>query len=156
MLLHVKQQAENGSHHLLLQLIKVVKADLGVTGKPSNLHKYNMSVQINIYNENEACVSHIRERVREEMGDQSLLLVGSNRLMFLDQEATKGKLIKVLHSTSFNICTSSRIISLLILKKTIIFKLFCSKVISSLTWLHSVKIQAFSRNFPVKKVFVNG
>ena len=76
-----------------LATIKVVKADLEITGRPSNLHKYNMSVHINIHNENEACVSHIQERVREEMGDQSLLLVGSNGLMFFDQEATRGKLI---------------------------------------------------------------
>ena len=58
-----------------------------------------MSVHINICNENEACVSQIQERVREEMEDQSLLLVGSNGLMFFDQEATRGKLIKVLCST---------------------------------------------------------
>ena len=58
-----------------------------------------MSVHINIYNENEACVSHIQERVGEEMGDQSLLLVGSNGLMFFDQGATRGKLINVLYST---------------------------------------------------------
>ena len=58
-----------------------------------------MSVHINIYNEKEACVSHIQERVWEEMGDQSLLLVGSNGLMFFDQEAARGKLIKLLYST---------------------------------------------------------
>ena len=44
-----------------LAIVKVVKADLEITGRPSNLHKYNMSVHINIYNENEACVSHIDE-----------------------------------------------------------------------------------------------
>ena len=82
-----------------LATVKIVKADLGITGRPSNLHKYNISVHINIYNENEACVSYIQERVREEMGDQSLLLVGSNGLMFFDQETTRGKLIKVRHST---------------------------------------------------------
>ena len=73
--------------------VKVVKTDLGITGRPSNFHKYNMSVHINVQNENEACVSHIQERIREEMGDQLLLLVGSNGLMFFDQEATRGKLI---------------------------------------------------------------
>ena len=82
-----------------LATVKVVKADLGVTGRPSNLHKCNMSVLINICNKNEAFVSNIQERVREEIGDQSLLLVGSNGLMFFDQEATRGKLIKVLYST---------------------------------------------------------
>ena len=82
-----------------LATVNVVKADLGITGRPSNLHKNNMSVHINIYNENEACVSHIQERVRDEMGDQSLLLVESNGLIFFDQEATRGKLIKVLYST---------------------------------------------------------
>ena len=85
-----------------LATVKVVKADLGITGRPSNFHKYNMSVHINIYNKSEACVSHIQERVREEMGDQSLLLVGSNGLMFFDQEATRGKLIKLLYSTELS------------------------------------------------------
>ena len=80
-------------------LAKVVKTDLGIIGRPSNLYKYNVSVQIDIYNENEACVSHTQERVREEKGDQSLLLVGSFGLMFFDQDATRGKLIKVLYST---------------------------------------------------------
>ena len=81
-----------------LATVKIVKAELGITGRPSNSHKYNMSVHINIYNENEACVSQIQERVREEMGDQSLLLAGSHGLMFFDQEATRGKLIKLLYS----------------------------------------------------------
>ena len=45
-----------------LATVKVAKAHLGITGKPRNLHKYNMAVHINIYNENEACVSHIQER----------------------------------------------------------------------------------------------
>ena len=85
-----------------LATAKVVKVDLGITGRPSNFHKYNMSVHINIYNENEACVSHIQERVREEIGHQSLLLVGSNGLMFFDQEATRGKLIKLLYSTELS------------------------------------------------------
>ena len=44
-----------------LATIKVVKADLEITGRPSSLHKYNMSVHINIYNKSEACVSHIDE-----------------------------------------------------------------------------------------------
>ena len=82
-----------------LATVKIVKADLEITGRPSNLHKYDMSVHINIYNENEPCVSHIQEIVREEMGDQSLLHVGSNGLMFFDQEATRCKLIKLLYST---------------------------------------------------------
>ena len=60
-----------------------------------------MSVHINIYNDSEAYIGHIQERVREEMRYQSLLLVGSNGLMFFDQEATRGKLIKVLYSTKF-------------------------------------------------------
>ena len=85
-----------------LATIKVVKADLEITERPSNLHKYNMSVHINIHNENEACVSHIQERVREEMGDQWLLLVGSNGLMFLTKRQLEvSELAKVLHSTEF-------------------------------------------------------
>ena len=120
-----------------LATVKVVKVDLVITGRPSNLNKYNMLVHINIYNDSEACIGHIQERVREEMRYQWLLLVGSNGLMFFDQEATRGKVIKVL--LSFNIRTSCRIIWLLILKKTIILKLFCSKVISFLTCFQRVR-----------------
>ena len=55
-----------------------MEVNLGVTEKPSNVDKCNMSVPINIYMENEAYVNHLQERVQEEKGDQSLLLVGSN------------------------------------------------------------------------------
>ena len=60
-----------------------------------------MSMHINIYNQKEACVNHMQERVGEEVGDQSLVLVGSNGLRFFDQEGTRVKLIKVLYSTEF-------------------------------------------------------
>ena len=81
-----------------------MEVNLGVTEKPSNLHKYNMSVHINIYKENEAYVNHLQEKVREEKGDQSLLLVGSNGQMLFDQEATRGKLTKALNSKKYYIC----------------------------------------------------
>ena len=71
-----------------LATVKVAKAHLGITGKPSNLHKYNMAVHINIYNENEACVSHIQERKWKKWNN-----------VFFDQEAARGKLTKVIYST---------------------------------------------------------
>ena len=55
-----------------------MEVNLGVTEKPNNLDKYNTAVHINIYKKNEVYVNHLQERVREEKGNQSLLLVGSN------------------------------------------------------------------------------
>lgn len=66
-----------------------MKVNLEVTEKPSNLQKYNISVHIIICTENQVCVGHWQERLRKEMGDQSLLLTGSNGLIVFDQESTR-------------------------------------------------------------------
>lgn len=73
-----------------LTTVKTIRANLS-NGKPVNLHFHNLTVHINIYKENEACVGYIKRRVREEMRNDSLVLVGSNGLVFYDQEGTRGK-----------------------------------------------------------------
>ena len=60
-----------------------MEVNLGVTEKPSNLHKYNMSVHINIYKENEAYVNHLQERVREEKEINRCYLLGRMEKHFL-------------------------------------------------------------------------
>ena len=83
-----------------LTVVKVVKADVGNNGKPTNMHAHNMSVYINIYNEEQATVSHILQKIREEMGNDDLILVGPNGLIYHDQEGTRGTFCYVLTSNS--------------------------------------------------------
>jgi len=69
-----------------------VRADISrETGKPSNFHKHDKHVHINLYDENDANVSYVLRRTKDEMNEPSLLLVGSNGLTLHDQEGTKGK-----------------------------------------------------------------
>lgn len=73
-----------------LAVVKVFRADLGNNGKPCNFHSHNLTVHVNIYNNNQACVTYIMEKVREEMQNETLKLVGTNGLVFYDQEGTQG------------------------------------------------------------------
>ena len=66
--------------------VKVVRADLNKNGKP---RKHNLNYHINIYNKTDACVSYILERVKDEMKDTTLKLVGSTGLTIFDQFGTK-------------------------------------------------------------------
>ena len=70
--------------------IKIVRADVGSNGKPSNVLSHNHTVHLNIYSEDEANVATITNKIHEEMNDDSLVLVNSNCLEFLDQEGTRG------------------------------------------------------------------
>ena len=70
--------------------IKVVRADLGENGRPVNIHLHNMTVYINIYSEVEATVTSLESEVREEMGEEDLVLVMANGLRYYDQEGTRG------------------------------------------------------------------
>ena len=89
------------------------------------------------------------------MGDQSLLLVGSNGLMFFDQEATRGKLIKLLYSTElphlykfqnyFALDIKENYFKIILLNSNFFFDMFVPR-----------KNKLILPNFPVKKLFVNG
>ena len=70
--------------------IKVVRADLGENGRPVNIHLHNMTAYINIYSEVEATVTSLESEVREEMGEEDLVLVMANGLHYYDQEGTRG------------------------------------------------------------------
>ena len=73
-----------------LATLKVIRADLNSNGKPTNMNYHNLTVHINLYVEEEACITNIQLKVREEMADNKLVIVGANGLVILDQEATRG------------------------------------------------------------------
>ena len=54
------------------------------------MNYHNLTVHINLYVEEEACITNIQLKVREEMADNKLVITGANGLVILDQEATRG------------------------------------------------------------------
>ena len=73
-----------------LATLNVVRADLNSNGKPTNMNYHNLTAHINLYVEEEACITNIQLKVREEMADNKLVIVGANGLVILDQGATRG------------------------------------------------------------------
>ena len=73
-----------------LATIKVVRADLNSNGKPTNMNYHDLTAHINLYIEEEACLKNIQLKVREEMADNKLVIVGANGLVILDQKAARG------------------------------------------------------------------
>ena len=51
---------------------------------------HNFTAHITLYVEEEACITNIQLKVRKEMTDNKLAIVGANGLVILDQEATRG------------------------------------------------------------------
>ena len=76
----------------VLATVKVIRADIADYGKPSNTLLHNLTAHVNLYTEEEATVGHIMLKVREEMGNENLILVGTNGLTIYDQEGTRGNL----------------------------------------------------------------
>ena len=84
-------QASSRSSQFALATVRVIRADIMLdTGKPSNIHHYNLTVHINIYREEDATIPHILEKVMESMDKENLVLVGPNALILYDQEKTRG------------------------------------------------------------------
>ena len=54
------------------------------------MNYHNLTAHMNLYVEEEACITNIQLKVREEMADNKLVIVGANGLVILDQEATRG------------------------------------------------------------------
>ena len=50
----------------------------------------NLTAHINLHVEEEACIANIQLRVREEMADNKLVIVGANGLVIPNQEVTRG------------------------------------------------------------------
>ena len=76
-----------------LVCVKIVRADLDNKGKPSNLRLHNYTLHVNIYSEEQACVTYLLHKIREEMVEEDLVLAGASGLVIYDQDATRGKLL---------------------------------------------------------------
>ena len=62
-------------------------------GQPSNLRLHNHTVHVNIYSEEQACIIYLLRKIREEMVEEDLVLVGASGLVIYDQDGTRGKLL---------------------------------------------------------------
>ena len=83
-------QASSRSSQFALATVRVIRADIMLdTGKPSNIHRYNLTVHVNIYREEDATIPYILEKVMESMDEENLVLVGPNGLIPYDQEGTR-------------------------------------------------------------------
>ena len=74
-----------------LTCVKIVRADLHNNGKPSNLRLHNHTVHVNICSKEQACVTYLLHKIREEMVEEDLMLVESSGLVIYDQDGTRGK-----------------------------------------------------------------
>ena len=84
-------QASSRSSRRVLATVRVIRADIMLdTGKPSNIHRYNLTVHVNIYREEDATIPYILEKVMESIDKENLVLVGPNGLILYDQEGTRG------------------------------------------------------------------
>ena len=78
------------ARRIALATLKVARADLNSNGKPTNMNYHNLTVHINLYVEEEACITNIQLKVQEEMADNKLVIVGANGLVIPNQEVTRG------------------------------------------------------------------
>ena len=80
---------------------------------------HNLTVHINLYVEEEACITNIQLKVREEMADNKLVIVGANGLVIFDQEATRGnpkpKIFELVYSSLIS----------LVQAKDVVFNVIC-------------------------------
>ena len=82
-------QASSRSRRVLTT-VRVIRADIMLdTGKLNNIHRYNLTVHVNI-SRKEATIPSILEKVMESMDEENLVLVGPNGLILYDQEETRG------------------------------------------------------------------
>ena len=82
-------QASSRSRRVLTT-VRVIRADIMLdTGKLNNIHRYNLTVHVNI-SRKEATIPSILEKVMESMDEENLVLVGPNGLILYDQEGTRG------------------------------------------------------------------
>ena len=84
-------QASSRSSRRVLATVRVFRADIMLdTGKPSNIHRYKLTVHVNIYREEDATIPYILEKAMESIDEENLILVGPNGLILHDQEGTRG------------------------------------------------------------------
>ena len=77
------------ARRISLAPLKVVRTDLNSNGKPTNMNYHNLTAHTNLYIEEEACITNIQLKAREEMANNKLFIVRANDLVIHDQEATE-------------------------------------------------------------------
>ena len=84
-------QSSSRSSRRVLATGRVIRADILLdTGKPSNIHRYNLTVHVNIYRKVDATIRYILERIMQSMDEENLVLGGPNGMILYDQEGTRG------------------------------------------------------------------
>ena len=84
-------QASSRSSRRVLVTLRAIRVDIMLdTGKPSNIHRYNLTVHVNNYREEDATIPYILEKVMESIDEKNLVLVGPNGLILYDKEGTRG------------------------------------------------------------------
>ena len=84
-------QSSSRSSRRVLATVRVIRADILLdTGKPSNIHRYNLTVHVNIYREVDATILYVLEKVIQSMDEENPVLVGPNGMILYDQEGTRG------------------------------------------------------------------
>ena len=79
-----------------LVIAGVVRADLDERGRPTNVHRHNTSVHVSIYNQDEASVTFVTDKVRDELDEDEIILVDGKGITIRDQEGTRGKELAIL------------------------------------------------------------
>ena len=93
----LSRPSTSGSLKKALCSVKVVRADLDASGRPSNIMQYNVSIHVNIYKEEDANVDYILAKATGELGDDNMMLVNSAGLVYYNQEGTKGRFTFKIH-----------------------------------------------------------
>ena len=84
-------QASSRSSQCVLATAHVIHAGIMLdTGKPSNIHRYNLTVHVNNYREEDVTIPYVLEKVMESIDKENLVLVGPNGLVLYDQEGIRG------------------------------------------------------------------
>ena len=81
---------QSGTPRKALATVKIVKAEIGANRKPIVMHQAEIAL-VRIFAEEDANVNYIERKVRQEMDDNTLLIVGATGLRYTDQEGTRGK-----------------------------------------------------------------
>ena len=84
-------QALSRSSWRVLATVRVIRADIMLDiRQPSNIHRYNLTVHVNIYCEEDATILYILEKVMGSMDEKNLVLDGPNGLILYNQEGARG------------------------------------------------------------------
>ena len=84
-------QASSRSSWRVLATVRVISADVMLDiRKASNIHRYNLTVHVNIYCEEDATILYILEKVMGSMDEKNLVLEGPNGLILYNQEGARG------------------------------------------------------------------